>query len=159
MWERANKVPLIIAGPNLPQGESRAQTVGLIDIYPTLLDLAGLPANPVNQGRSLKPILRDADITWDYPTITQWRRGQDEDVDLLGQSIQSGPWRYSLYGDGSEELYNHQDDPNEWTNLAADPKSAEQHRSLMDELKDQLPAGFFELIIDEQENRPPSSTR
>ena len=152
LWERANKVPLIVAGPDIPRGESRQQTVGLIDIYPTLLDLAGLPPNPVNQGHSLKPILSDADIAWDYPTITQWRRGQDEDVDLLGQSIQSGPWRYSLYGDGSEELYNHQDDPNEWTNLAADPGFAEQHRLLMDSLKDQLPAGFFAMNNDEQEN-------
>lgn len=142
LWERANKVPLIIAGPNVPGGESREQTVGLIDIYPTLLDLAGLPANPVNQGHSLKPILEDADIQWDFPTISQWRRAVDE-VEHRGQTVQSGPWRYSLYGDGSEELYNHESDPNEWTNLAANPETAQQHRALMDDLKAQLPTDFF----------------
>jgi len=145
LWERANKVPLIIAGPNIPRGESRQQTVGLIDIYPTLLDLASLPANPVNEGHSLKPILSDAGLAWEIPAITQWRRKKGDDMDLRGQSVQSGPWRYSLYGDGSEELYNHQDDPNEWTNLAADPKSASQHRLLMDELKVHLPADFFTM--------------
>jgi len=149
LWERANKVPLIIAGPNIPQDQRRQQTVGLIDIYPTLLDLAGLPANPVNQGHSLKPMMNDASLAWDIPTITQWRRNKkSEDIDLRGQSVQSGPWRYSLYGDGSEELYNHQDDPNEWTNLAADPESASQHRILMDKLKVQLPADFFTMTVE-----------
>ena len=143
LWERANKVPLIIAGPGLPQGERRSQTVGLLDIYPTLLDLANLPDNPVNEGHSLKPILNDASVEWDYPTITQYRRSDAEGVDYHGQTVQSGPWRYSLYGDGSEELYNHQDDPHEWTNLAANPEDKEQYRALIDRLKAQLPDGFF----------------
>ena len=142
LWERANKVPLIIAGPGLPQGARRTQTVGLLDIYPTLLDLAGLPANPVNEGHSLRPVLNDAAVQWDYPTITQYRRELDG-IDYRGQTVQSGPWRYSLYGDGSEELYNHQDDPYEWTNLAANPEAREQHRALIDRLKAQLPDGFF----------------
>jgi arylsulfatase A-like enzyme len=152
LWERANKVPLIIAGPNLPRGESREQTVGLIDIYPTLLDLAGLPANPVNQGRSLRPVLSDADNQWEYPAITQLRRGGTDNVKFMGQAIQSGPWRYSLYGDGSEELYNHENDPNEWTNLAANAESAQQHRELIDSLRNQLPADFFEMMNEEQED-------
>jgi arylsulfatase A-like enzyme len=143
---------LIIAGPNLPRGESREQTVGLIDIYPTLLDLAGLPANPVNQGRSLRPVLSDADNQWEYPAITQLRRGGTDNVKFMGQAIQSGPWRYSLYGDGSEELYNHENDPNEWTNLAANAESAQQHRELIDSLRNQLPADFFEMMNEEQED-------
>ena len=142
LWERANKVPLIVAGPGLPRGETRQQTVGLIDIYPTLVDLAGLPANPANEGKSLKPILADAGVAWDYPTITQWRTGSDDD-ELRGQSVQSGPWRYSLYADGSEELYNHESDPNEWTNLAANSESAQRHRGLMDELRSRMPADYF----------------
>jgi len=153
LWERANKVPLIIAGPNLPQGEKRDQTVGLIDIYPTLLDLAKLPVNPVNQGHSLAPLLANADASWDYPAITQYRRTGDDDIERFGQAIQSGPWRYSFYADGSEELYNHDNDPNEWTNLAADPESAMQHRELMDSLNNQLPADFFEETTDDQEDQ------
>ena len=98
------------------------------------------------------PLLGDADASWDCPAITQYRRTGDDDVTRIGQAIQSGPWRYSLYADGSEELYNHEDDPNEWTNLAADPDSAMHHRELMDELKDQLPADFFEMINDGKED-------
>jgi arylsulfatase A-like enzyme len=153
LWERANKVPLIFAGPGVPHGESRQQTVGLIDIYPTLLDLAGLPANPVNQGHSLSPVIGNADSPWGYPVITQLRRSGSDDIERSGQSIQSGPWRYSLYADGSEELYNHEDDRNEWSNLAADPESAEPYRELMDGLKAQLPADFFEAMDDEQEDQ------
>ena len=148
LWERANKVPLIFAGPGVTQGASREQGVGLIDIYPTLLDLAGLPANPVNQGHSLTPVINNADATWDYPVITQLRRN-----DRMGQAIQSGPWRYSLYADDSEELYNHESDPEEWHNLATDSAAAEQHRELMDDLRSQLPADFFEQENDEQEDQ------
>jgi len=145
LWERATKVPMIIAGPNLPQGERRDQVVGLIDLYPTMLELAGLPANPVNRGHSLKPVLEQADIQWDYPVISQWtdkENAKGEKAYLRGQAVQSGSWRYSLYGDGSEELYNHDKDPNEWTNLTADPKSALQYRKLMDKLKKHLPTDF-----------------
>ena len=152
LWERANKVPLIIAGPNLPKGERRSQTVGLIDIYPTLLELAGLPANPVNEGHSLAALIDDADASWDYPAITQFRRKGDDEIERSGQAIQSGPWRYSLYADGSEELYNHEDDPNEWTNLVATPVSADQHRELIDSLSAQLPSDFFESTMNETED-------
>lgn len=145
LWERANKVPIIFAGPNVPEGGMRDQTVGLIDVYPTLLELAGLPANTVNEGRSLQPVLSDADLAWDYPTISQWANGHKTDegnITLKGQAVQLGPWRYSIYGDGSEELYNHASDPNEWTNLAA-PQYAQKHRKLMDKLKAYLPTSFF----------------
>jgi arylsulfatase A-like enzyme len=151
LWERANKVPLIIAGPNLPEGQRRSQTVGLIDIYPTLLELAGLPANPVNEGHSLAALIGDANAPWDYPAITQFRRKGDDEIERSGQAIQSGPWRYSQYADGSEELYNHEDDPNEWTNLAA-PELADPHRELMDKLSAQLPSDFFESSTDETED-------
>jgi arylsulfatase A-like enzyme len=145
LWERANKVPLIFAGPGIPRGEIRGQTVGLLDIYPTLLGLTGLPANPANEGHSLVPVLNDAELAWSHATVSQWRRKGDDSIDLRGQTIQSGPWRYSLYGDGSEELYNHEADPNEWTNLAADPGTAAQHRELMDGLRQQLPAAYFTM--------------
>ena len=142
LWERATKVPLVLAGPGVPVGETRQQQAGLIDIYPTLLDLAGLPENPVNAGHSLVPLLNDASAEWDHPVITQWRRNRD-DWDRRGQAVQMGAWRYSLWGDGSEELYNHDDDPNEWTNLAFDRDTALQHRKLMDKLKAHLPTDFY----------------
>ena len=144
LWERSGKVPLIVAGPGVPKGETRKQQAGLIDIYPTLLDLADLPENPVNAGHSLVPLLDDATMEWEYPVITQWRRNRDN-WDRRGQAVQMGEWRYSLYGDGSEELYNHAEDPNEWTNLAADPETAAQYREMMDRLKTHLPADFYTM--------------
>jgi len=146
LWERANKVPLIFAGPGIPASQDRPQPVGLIDIYPTLLDLTGLPENDVNEGHSLLPLIDDAGMTWDYPVISQWRRmKKDDGIERRGQAVQLGPWRYSLYNDGSEELYNHADDPNEWTNLAADPATAQHNRELMDELKGHLSNDFFTM--------------
>ena len=145
LWERANKVPMIIAGPGLPKGEKRQQGVGLIDLYPTLLDLANLPANKVNVGHSLKPILFHPNTKWNYPVISQWQdkfNAKGEKVYLSGQAVQVGTWRYSLYGDGSEELYNHISDPNEWTNLANNPSTAAKHRKLIDTFKSYLPTNF-----------------
>lgn len=142
LWERSGKVPLVFAGPGVPEGETRDQAVGLIDIYPTLLDLASLPENPVNAGHSLVPLMDDAASEWDHPVITQWRRDRDN-WDRRGQAVQLGHWRYSLWGDGSEELYNHAEDPNEWYNLAADPETAAEHRELMDRLKSYLPQAFY----------------
>ncbi|MEJ8568618.1 sulfatase [Elongatibacter sediminis] len=150
LWERANKVPLIFSGPGIPRGETRTQPVGLIDIYPTLLDLAGLPPNQANEGHSAQQLLMNASAEWGHPVITQWRRSLNDGTELRGQAVQSGPWRYSLYGDGSEELYNHLDDPNEWTNLAAATNAGEQFRKLMDELKAQLPVDFFQQALDKR---------
>ena len=146
LWERANKVPMIIAGPGLPKGEKRQQPVGLIDLYPTMLDLADLPKNKVNVGHSLKPILLDADTKWDHPVISQWQDRPNKKGSkyyLTGQSVQVGAWRYSLYGDGSEELYNHTSDPNEWTNLANDPTTAAKHRLMMNKFQSHLSTDFF----------------
>lgn len=152
LWERANKVPMIIAGPGLPKGEKRSQTVGLIDLYPTMLDLTGLPSNAANVGHSLKPILLDTDTKWNYPVISQWKdtaikKGKGKKQYLMGQAIQAGPWRYSLYGDGSEELYNHDVDPDEWTNLASKPNVTAEHRKLMDLFKTKLPANFESGVL------------
>jgi arylsulfatase A-like enzyme len=144
LWGRANKAPLIFVGPNVPAGESRDQPVGLIDIYPTLLDLVGLPAIPVHQGHNLQPLLANAQQQWDHPVITQYKKGYKKTAgsQYTGQAIQSGNWRYSLYGDGSEELYNHAEDPNEWHNLANDQGIAKLHRARIEQLKAQLPKDF-----------------
>ena len=97
-----------------------------------------------NQGHNLRPVLDNAQQKWNHPVITQWKKNYKDisSGQFSGQAIQSQEWRYSLYGDGSEELYNHEDDPNEWHNLAYDPASAELHRTVIDKLKAQLPKNF-----------------
>ena len=124
LWERSAVAPLIISlPPSMDGAKHRGQTdavVGLVDLYPTILDLCGLPANEKVVGRSLKPLLLDRKATWDHPTLT-YRNHRDNQG---GRSIRDQRYRYIEYHDGSEELYDHETDPNEWTNLATDAKSS-----------------------------------
>ena len=110
LWERDTHVPLIVSGPGVPRGVRSSRAVGLIDVYPTLLELAGLPANSHNEGRSLVPLLGDPDRAWPYPAMTIFG---PRNVSLRTDSV-----RYTRYEDGSEEYYDHRSDPNEWENLA-----------------------------------------
>ncbi len=100
--------------------------VGLIDIYPTLLDLRGLPANDNVVGRSLKPLLHNRNANWDHPALTYRKDG--------GRSLRNQRYRYIEYGDGSQELYDHKNDHNEWNNLAKDPAAAAVLKDLSSQL-------------------------
>ncbi len=111
LWEEATRVPLVIYAPGVTRPETRSgRTVSLLDLYPTLIDLCGLPARPELEGRSLLPLLEDPDAAWDRPVLTTHGRGN--------HAVRSERWRYIRYHDGTEELYDHEADPLEWTNLA-----------------------------------------
>jgi arylsulfatase A-like enzyme len=107
--------------PGLPEGTvagGRAdRVVSLLDIFPTLLDLSGVPPKEGTDGRSLVPLLENPEAEWDYPAITTY--------DFAEYSVRTERWRYIRYIDDSEELYDHQSDPEEWTNLADDPNYEE----------------------------------
>ncbi len=111
LWERAGRVPFMISAPFLKKGKSVDKAVGLLDIYPTLLELCGLPNNDKNEGRSLVPLLKKPKTKWSHPVVTTWRGG--------GVAIQNDRYRYIIYPNGEEELYDHFKDPNEWTNIAS----------------------------------------
>ena len=110
LWDRATRVPLIIAGPGLPKGQVCDRVVSLLDLYPTLADLCGLPENKKNEGRSLKPLIEKPDRKWNHPSITT--------LFEFNHSVTTEEHRYIRYEDGSEEIYHRKEDPNEWTNLA-----------------------------------------
>ena len=110
LWEEATQVPLVISGPGLSTGQTCSRPVGNIDVYPTLVDLCGLPTNPQNEGNSLKPLLENADADWEHVALTTYGRNN--------HAICDEHFRYIRYEDGSEELYDHRSDPNEHTNLA-----------------------------------------
>ena len=115
--------------PNGVQGRTD-QPVELLSIYPTLIDLCGLSENPKLEGVSLLPLLKNPDTDWKQVAIS-----------TLGQnnhSIRDHRWRYIRYADGSEELYDHQNDKNEWKNLAQD-KSDLFHQKIIGILKKHLP--------------------
>lgn len=122
LWDRSTRVPLIFAGPNIPGGAKCGHAVELLDIFPTLLDLAHFPARPDLEGHTLVPQLKDANAPREWPAITTHNHDN--------HGIRTDRWRYIHYADGSDELYDMQADPNEWKNLASDSKFANVKRDL-----------------------------
>lgn len=116
LWERSTHVPLIFAGPGIAVGGQCAQPVELLDLYPTLSELCRLVAPPDLEGHSLVPQLQGAAASREWPAITTHNQGN--------HSVRSENWRYIRYADGSEELYDHRSDPDEWHNLAGDRRYA-----------------------------------
>ncbi len=117
LWEEATRNVFAIVAPGVTKPESRCnRTVSLLDIYPTLIDLCGLSNRMGLEGRSLVPLLKNPKAKWDYPVLTTYLRGN--------HSIRDERFRYIRYNDGGEELYDHSNDPHEWTNLAEKPEFA-----------------------------------
>lgn len=125
LWENVARVVMMMKVPEgiagtLPAGTTAGmrvdRVVSLVDIFPTLSELAGLPAKEGLDGRSLVPLLNQPEMPWNYPAITTY------DFDEF--SIRTEDFRYIRYIDGGEELYDHRNDPEEWVNLAGDPAYA-----------------------------------
>lgn len=125
LWEKSCNVPLIIVAPGIAQAGARcSRTVSLIDIYPTLLEMASLPAAEGLDGQSMVPLLRNPEARWDRPALMTSGQGN--------HAVRSKRWRYIRYRDGGEELYDHDRDPWELTNLAGDSrysKVIEDHKA------------------------------
>jgi arylsulfatase A-like enzyme len=117
LWERSTHVPLMFAGPGIPQGSSTDQPAELLDLYPTLLELAGLPPIGQLEGLSLLPQINDPNAVRERPAITTHNPGNN--------SVRSKRWRYIRYANGEEELYDHDNDPHEHRNLAAHAEYAD----------------------------------
>jgi len=125
LWEEATHNVMMMIAPGLTQANQRcSRPVTLLDIYPTLIELCQLRDKPELEGQSLVPLLKDPGAVWDRPALTT--HGRDN------HSLRTEKWRYIRYSDGTEELYDHDQDqdPLEWTNLAAIPKYAETKKKL-----------------------------
>jgi len=121
IWEQTTHIPFIVRGPRVGPGTTCTQPVSLIDVYPSLVDLAGLRVPGWLDGTSVKPQLADPS-TPRPPAISSYGEANT--------SIRTERWRYIRYEDGSEELYDHTVDPDEWTNLANKPEHKETKRRL-----------------------------
>jgi arylsulfatase A-like enzyme len=122
LWYRSTHVPLLIRAPGAKGGSRCARPASLVDVYPTLADLAGLPARDHCEGISLKPLLTNPILEWKRPALTTFLRGD--------HSVNGERWHYIRYSDGAEELYDKQQDPNEWINLAGRPEAAVHKKEL-----------------------------
>lgn len=123
LWEESARVPLIIVAPRMtPVGRRCERPVSLLDLYPTLVEACGLEPRAGLEGRSLVPLLKDPQTPWDCPALTTFG--------LNNHTVRSERWRYIRYRDGAEELYDHENDPMEWTNVAGRPEYAETKQSL-----------------------------
>ncbi len=127
LWEESTRVPLLFAGPGIKPGEVCPGPASLLDIYPTLVELCKLPANPHLEGLSLVPQLSEPTTPRDRPAITSSYFGN--------HSIRSRDWRLISYHDGAKELYDHRTDPDEFHNLSDDPA----HQAICDQLSRWLP--------------------
>jgi len=117
LWEECTRVPVVIHAPGVTTtGETSPRTVSLLDLFPTVCELAGVPAPAELEGKSLVPLLQDPESTWSEVALTTHG--------LRNHAVRDERHRYIRYADGSEELYDHDVDPHEFTNLAGDETQA-----------------------------------
>jgi choline-sulfatase len=127
LWERSTRVPFIISMPGGLKGRRCVKPVELLSLYPTLIELCRLPKRDELEGVSLAPLLGDPNANWPHMAVTTYQRNN--------HAVRSERWRYIRYADGSEELYDHEADPREWRNVAADPV----HAGVIETLRERIP--------------------
>ena len=133
LFENATRIPLIITGPSVKQLNKSAEgLVEMVDIYPTLTELAGLKTPKFVAGKSLVPILNDATASIRESALTQFQNGY---------SIRTSRYRYTHWGADGEagnELYDHSNDPEELVNLSQNDKYSDIVKQLSQMLKDRV---------------------
>lgn len=141
-WRACTRVPLTIRvpkrAPGLADGSRAAvcdRSVSLLSLFPTLLDLCGLPSDPAHDGPSLVPLLSDPAAKWPHAATTFLG-------DVGSYGLSKDRWRYIHYADGGEELYDVAADRFEWHNLAAEA----EHRPMLDALRALGPRQFAEKV-------------
>lgn len=153
LWETATKAPLMFAGSNVPKGKVIDTPVEMLSIYPTLLELCGLPAYDRNEGISLLPVMQGKeDATHAITTFG-----------MNNHTVKTAGYRYIQYEDGKEEFYDHKADPNEWDNQAVNPEFQGQIKEMKKHLPktnanwDQLSSYTFQPYFVEQKARTSGS--
>ena len=142
LFEESARVPLLVAVPGAKgTGKASPRIVETLDLYPTIIDYAGLPAPHRLAGASLRPLLDKPSAKWDRPAYTQVRRGNTNHF-FFGRSVRTERWRYTEWDDGRKgaELYDEKKDPGEHRNLASEPK----HSAVVEEMKKLLRAARVE---------------
>lgn len=150
LWTRATRVPLIIVPPkrlqDTPRGVRCDQPAELLDIYPTLVEATALPPIDTDHqldGISLLPWLSNPQSNKERPAITT--------IYAHNHSVCNTRYRYTRYADGSQELYDRQQDPHEFENLIEQAKTDDKLQKVVQELANWIPkdeAGEPDLVDD-----------
>ncbi|TWU59249.1 Choline-sulfatase [Rubripirellula tenax] len=120
LWDQTTRVPLFIHVPGVSaDGTSTRQPATLTDVYPTLCELAGLPIPAQCDGHSLVAQIKAPTTEHDRLSLTSFVFAEEP-----SHAVSDNRYRYIRYHDGFEELYDLENDPNEFTNLASDSKMA-----------------------------------
>ena len=130
LFEMGTRVPLVISAPGIKgKGESCPRIVESLDIYPTLVELCGLPVQKEIEGVSLTPLLKKPSAKWDKPAYSIW---SEDGKTVHGVAVRTEQWRYVEFGkdgaNGAMLLDPH--DPDELKNLVAE----EKHKTVVAEL-------------------------
>ncbi|MCM8532359.1 MAG: sulfatase [Lentisphaeraceae bacterium] len=131
-FERSVRAPMLMSGPGIVKGGECFSPVEFVDIYPSLVDMAGHKVPKGLDGVSLRPLLKNPKLQWNRPAISQVHYSPNEQ----GYSLRTQRWRYTEWNGGmaGRELYDHENDPHEVTNLA----DKEEHESLISTFSTQL---------------------
>jgi len=153
LWENVLRTNLMIRVPEGLKGfedgvssGACSRVVSLQDMYPTLVDLCGLPENEGIDGNSLAPLLKNPDTEWNHAAISSYDFGEF--------SVKTEKWRYSVYIDGSQELYNHENDNEEWYNLAG----KEEYSDIIKMMRGYLPSNPAPLTKTTRQKLEPHHT-
>lgn len=125
LWNEVVKTPFIVKMPEMDELVYCNSTVSLLDIYPTLIELCGLPQKQLD-GHDFSPLLKNSNADWNYPGVT---------VSASGTSVIGERWHYISNLSGAEELYDLENDPMEWYNLIDN----KDYKDIVKEMKSWVP--------------------
>lgn len=146
LFEESARVPLLVVTPGIKGGQTVPGLVELIDVYPTLMELCGLPVSPELEGKSVVPLLSKPNLPWKKAVYVVVERRNPL---VLGHSVHTERFRYTEWdtnAKGGVELYDHQTDPYEYKNLALLPGNAPllaNMKELMQKYLSSLPKTTF----------------
>lgn len=134
LWEKTTHIPFIVIAPGITKPKTIIEKpVDMTTIYPTLCELCGLEIPLTVDGFSLVPLLKD-NSTLIPPALMTYMKGN--------HAIRVERWRYIHYADGTEELYDHNADPNEWFNVA----DRSENKNVIENLKLYIPKNNAEQV-------------
>jgi iduronate 2-sulfatase len=153
LFERSCRVPFIVAAPGARGGQVCRSLVELVDLYPTVADFCGLKAPHALAGESLRALLADPSSKGRDAAFTLVARGARQ----YGQAVRTDRWRYIRWTDGTQELYDEANDPEETHDVSADPRHAALIREMQERLKKVGPFRPSETSQPPQPKRPRKS--